>query len=70
MVVLSSSPIAAALLRWRVQKRLASLSAFDSSGHTRISLTRGRSTAKQPHGSHQKYVIKPEGAFLVRGKPN
>ena len=69
-VVLSSSPIAAAPLRWRVQKRLASLSASDSSGHTRISLTSRCSTAKQPHGSHQKDVIKTEGAFLVRARPN
>jgi len=47
-----------------------SLTFFDSSGYARISLTSCRSTAKQPRGAHQKYVIEPKGVFLVRAKPN
>jgi len=57
---------------WTVLKRVTgqSLTFFDISGYSRVSLRNCRSTAKQACGARRSHIIEPKGILSVRAKPN
>jgi hypothetical protein len=55
---------------WTVLRRVTgrSLTFFDSSGCSRVSLTNCRSPAERPRGVRRVHFIEPKGVFLVRAE--